>query len=101
MFDPRFKSMWLVTTFLGDENVVAIVVEYDKKLLLHLLTKAIKLLMHTNVEEVENLQSKGNSKDLFKTTSTNANTYMDLVSRELFGFHRVSIDAENDKCVLF
>lgn len=31
MFDPRFKSMWLVTTFLGDENVVAIVVEYDKK----------------------------------------------------------------------
>ncbi len=31
MFDPRFKSMWLVTTFLGDENVVAIVVEYDIK----------------------------------------------------------------------
>ncbi len=31
MFDPRFKSMWLITTFLGDENVVAIVVEYDIK----------------------------------------------------------------------
>lgn len=57
--------------------------------------------MPTNVEEVEDLQSKGNSKDIFKTTSTNANTYMDLVSRKLFGFHRYSIDAENYKCVLF
>lgn len=53
--------------------------------------------MPTNVEEVEDLQSKGNSKDIFKTTST----YMDLVSRKLFGFHRYSIDAENYKCVLF
>jgi hypothetical protein len=100
MFDPRFKSMWLITTFLGDENVVVIVVEYDKKFLLHLLTKVTKLLMPTNVEKVEDLQSKGNSKDLFKTTSTNANTYMDLVSRELFGFHQYSIDVENYKCVL-
>ncbi len=92
--------MWLITTFLGDENVVVIVVEYDKKFLLHLLTKVTKLLMPTNVEKVEDLQSKGNSKDLFKTTSTNANTYMDLVSRELFGFHQYSIDVENYKCVL-
>ncbi len=71
-----------------------------KKFLLHLLTKVTKLLMPTNVEKVEDLQSKGNSKDLFKTTSTNANTYMDLVSRELFGFHQYSIDVENYKCVL-
>jgi hypothetical protein len=40
MFDPRFKSMWLITTFLGDENVVVIVVEYDKKILIAFTNKS-------------------------------------------------------------
>jgi hypothetical protein len=34
MFDPRFKNMRLVTTFLGHENAIAIVSEYDQKFLL-------------------------------------------------------------------
>jgi hypothetical protein len=56
--------------------------------------------MPINVEEVEDLQSKGNIENLFKTMSTNANTYMGLVSRKLFGFHQYSIDVEHYKCVL-
>jgi hypothetical protein len=43
--------MQLVTTYLGHENVVAIIVEYDEELLLHLLIKVIKLLMCTSVIE--------------------------------------------------
>lgn len=43
--------MQLVTTYLGHENVVAIIVEYDEELLLHLLMKVIKLLMCTSVIE--------------------------------------------------
>jgi hypothetical protein len=30
MFDPRFKSMKLITNFWGHENVVVIIVEYDQ-----------------------------------------------------------------------
>jgi hypothetical protein len=41
--------MQLVTTYLGHENVVAIIVEYDEELLLHLLIEVVKLLMCTSV----------------------------------------------------
>jgi hypothetical protein len=51
MFDLSFKSMLLVITFLGRENVATIVVKYDQRLLLPLLTKATKLLMHANVKK--------------------------------------------------
>jgi hypothetical protein len=43
--------MQLVTTYLGHENVVAIIVEYDEELLLHLLIEVVKLLMCTSVIE--------------------------------------------------
>ncbi len=44
IFDPRFKSIWLVTAFLGCENVI--VVDYNRELILPLLIKANKMLMH-------------------------------------------------------
>jgi hypothetical protein len=69
---------------LGHENATAMVVEYDKKLLLPLLMMANKLLMLDKVEEACNLHSQVDSKGLFHTTITN--TYMDIVSRELVGF---------------
>ncbi len=50
MFDLSFKSMRLVTTFLGRKNVATIVVKYDQRLLLPLITKATKLLMHVNIK---------------------------------------------------
>jgi len=48
--------MHLVITYLGNENVIAIVVECDEKLLLPLLMEWNKLLILANVEVVENLQ---------------------------------------------
>jgi hypothetical protein len=47
--------MQLVTTYLGHENVVAIVVEYDEELLLPLSIKVVKLLMLTNAIELVDL----------------------------------------------
>jgi hypothetical protein len=41
MFDLKFKNVWLVTMFLGCENVV-VVVEYDEKLLFFLLMELNK-----------------------------------------------------------
>jgi len=46
----------LVITYLGLENAtIVVVVEYDKKLL-SLLMEVNKLLMFTNVEEIEECQ---------------------------------------------
>jgi len=55
MLDPRFKNMKFNTVFLGRENVVVIVVEYDQHIMLLLLTKTIKLLMLANVEAIKDL----------------------------------------------
>ncbi len=58
-----------------------------KNFLFPLLTKIVKLLMFVSVEEIEDLQSQIHVKDLLHTITTNANTYMDLVSKEFVGFH--------------
>jgi hypothetical protein len=55
MFNQRFKNMRLVTTFLGHENAIAIVFEYDQNFLLPLLTKVTKLLMRANVKKTKDL----------------------------------------------
>jgi len=74
MFDPRCKNMWLVAAFLDLKIVIAIIVNYDQKLLLSLLTKGTKLLMRANDKEIKDLQFQGNVEDLFQTTSANVNT---------------------------
>jgi hypothetical protein len=47
--------MRLVTTFLGHENAIAIVSEYDQKFLLPWLTKVTKLFMQANVKKTKDL----------------------------------------------
>jgi hypothetical protein len=64
----------LVITYLGLENATIVVVEYDEKLL-HLLMEVNKLLMLTNVEEIEECQFQVNVEVLFHTITTNANIY--------------------------
>ncbi len=49
----HLKSMQLAITYLGYENATIIIVEYYEKLFLPLFTKASKLLMSINVEEIE------------------------------------------------
>lgn len=57
--------------------------------------------MHASIEEVEDPQFQVHAKNMFHTTTINANTYMDLVLRESIGFYQYPIDIENFKYVLF
>jgi len=83
MLPLMFKNMQLVTTYLGCENVVV----YHEKLLLLLLIEVTKLLMHVSIEKVEDLQTQVHVKNMFHTTTINADTYKDLVSRGPIGFY--------------
>jgi hypothetical protein len=80
ILDSRFKSMQLVTMYLGWENAISLVVEYDDEVLLPLLVKVAKLLMPSSGAEFEDLGTQVNSKDLFFTTTMNVDSYKDLVS---------------------
>jgi hypothetical protein len=58
MYDPRFKTMLLVTMYVGCEIIIVVIVKYDKNLLLPLLMEANKLLMLDRVETTCNLHSQ-------------------------------------------
>jgi len=45
MLNPRFKSMCLVTSYVGHENATKLVIGYDPQLLLSLLVEFHKSLM--------------------------------------------------------
>ncbi len=80
MFDPRSKSMHLVTMFLGRENITIIIVKYDENLLLPLLMEANKLLLLDTVEKKFDLHSQVDVEGLFHTTTTTTlDTYMDII----------------------
>jgi hypothetical protein len=59
MIDSHFQNM-LITMYLGQENVVALIVEYDDELLLTFLSEAAKLLMLSSGVEFENLATQVN-----------------------------------------
>jgi len=53
MLDPCFKSMLLVTMYLGWEIVAILVAKYDEKLFLPLLIEVAKLLMFSHGEKMK------------------------------------------------
>jgi hypothetical protein len=103
MSDPRFKTLHLVSSFIGCEQGKAIVEEYDKKSLfpmflkyfyhLHPLVEFEWGVLDEKVKEDKNL-------DIFEmTTSTNEPTTK-LVNRELLIFKHYQVDVKDIKCRL-
>jgi hypothetical protein len=70
--------MQLVTTYIGRENVIALVAKYEVELFLPLLTKVAKLLMLSNGAKFENIETQMYSKKLFSTTTTIVGTLTTL-----------------------
>ncbi len=94
LFDPRFKKMRLITMFLGHENVVIVVVEYDERLLFHLLIEANKLLMLDKVEEAFDLHSQMDFEGLFhSTTITHTHTHTHIHGHHVKGAYWISISS--------
>jgi hypothetical protein len=85
MFDPKFKTIKLVTMYLGCEIVTIVVVKYDEFFLLLLSMEVNKLLMPNKVEMAFGLDSQIDCKGPFHTTTTTINTHKNIVSRELVG----------------
>jgi hypothetical protein len=56
--------------------------------------------MPSSGTKFENLVTQVNSENLVHTTTMSADTYRDLVSRELIGYCQYLVDADNCKCAL-
>ncbi len=66
MLDPGYKSMCLMTSYLGHEVATSQVLNYDEKLLLPLLLEAYKGLMPNKINYIDDeFDSLVDSLDLF------------------------------------
>jgi hypothetical protein len=89
-----------VTTYLGGEIATTLVVDYDEELSLPLSLEAYKGLMPSRYtclydESTSSVDFQG----FFQQSNTSANTYKDIVTRELGGFCHYPINGKHCKCV--
>jgi len=102
MLDPGFKSFHLVSSFVGQEEGVNIVDEYDRRTLyptllkcyhhLHPLTKSIGCVDQTSDED--------SSLDIFQQTTSTSGPSKELVTKQLLIFIRYQVYPKDIKCPL-
>jgi hypothetical protein len=102
MLDLRFKSLRLVSSFVGRKEGVNIVDEYDGKTLypmplkcyhhLHLMTKFVGC--------VGQLGDEDSSLDIFQQIACTSEPSKELITRELLIFKHYQMDPKDIKCPL-
>jgi hypothetical protein len=97
MLNPRFKSLCLVSSFVGQKKGVCIVDEYDRRVLkcyhhLHLMIEFVGCVDQTCDEDF-NLNN-------FQWTTSTSEPSKELVTRELLIFKHYQVDPKDIKCPL-
>jgi len=102
ILNPRYKSFHIVFSFVGREQGVALVEEYDRKSSHPMLVKC-----HEHLHPLKRLETNSVDQDIFyqtcnldifvQTTST-SELVEELVKRELLIFRRYQLDVKNIKC---
>jgi hypothetical protein len=100
MVDPKDKFVHIVMIYVGCNNVVALIVEYDQKLLLPSLIEVYKLSMVVIAKELDAFGSWTNNGDFFCAIDITGDTLRDLVSRELYICCQYPIDGDSCNCTL-
>jgi len=100
MLDSTFKSLYLVSSFIGQEESVNVMDEYDTRSLypmllkcyhhLHPITKYIECIDQT-IDEDCNL-------DIFQQIASISELTKELVTRKLFIFKCYQVDPKDIKC---
>jgi malate synthase len=88
MLDSRFKSFMLVSSFIGKNQVVSMVEEYDRWHLLWMLLKCHNVFHHVLEFEivVDQLNDEDFCFDIFKMTIRTTKKIKELMNRELSMF---------------
>jgi hypothetical protein len=102
MLDPRFKSLHLIFSFIGREEGISIVDEYDKRTLYPMLLKCYHHLhpMTKFVECVDEIGDEDSSLDIFQQIACTSEPLKELVIRELLIFKCYQMDPKDIKCHL-
>jgi hypothetical protein len=103
MLNPKFKSLCVISSFVGKEQGVVLVEEYDKKILYLMLVKCHEHL-HPLVRLYKNcvdqdIFEQDCSLDICEQTTPISEPTEELVKKELLVFRRYQLDVKDIKCV--
>ncbi len=104
MLDLMFKSFHIISSFVGKEQGVALVEEYDRKSLYFMLVKSHEHLhplvrLDMNCIDQDIFEHDCNL-DIFEQIASTCELAEELVKRELLGFKRYQLDVKDIKCPL-
>ncbi len=104
MLHPRYKSLHKVSSFVGREQGVVLVEEYDKNSLYPMLFKCqehLHFFMRSKRYFVDhNIFYEDYSLDIFEQTTSTSEQVEKLIKRELLIFKRYQLDVKDIKCPL-
>jgi hypothetical protein len=89
MLNPRFKSLHLVSLFVGHEQGISIVEEYDQNSLQPMRLKCyhhLHPMEDCDVESTEHRSYEDNNLDIFEMTANTSEPMIELVIKELLIF---------------
>jgi hypothetical protein len=99
MFDLRFK---IISSFVGREQGVALVEEYDRKSLYLMLVKChehLHPLVRLDTNSInQNIFEHNYNLNIFEQTANTNEPAEELVKMELLVFRRYQLDAKDIKC---
>jgi hypothetical protein len=104
MLNPKFKSLRLVSSFVGREQGVILVEEYERKSLCLILVKCHEHLhplvrLNRNYAN-QNIFEQDYNLDIFEQIASKIELIEKLVKRELLVFRRYQLDVKDIKCHL-
>jgi hypothetical protein len=104
MLDPRFKSLCIISSFVGREQGVVLVEEYDRKSLYPMLVKCHEHLhplvrLDRNCAD-ESIFEHDYNLDIFEQTTSTNEPIKKLVKRVLLVFKRYQLDVKDIKYLL-
>jgi hypothetical protein len=104
MLDSKYKSLCILFSFVGKEQGVAFVEEYDRKSLYPMLVKCHEHLhplvkLETNSID-HNIFDQDCSLDIFEQIGSTSESVEELVKREFLIFRRYQLDVKDIKCPL-
>jgi hypothetical protein len=102
MLDPGFKSLCLVSSFVGQKEGVNIVDEYDRKTLYPMLLKCYHHLhlMTESIGCVDQIGDEDFSLDIIQQIASTSEPSKELITRELLIFKHYQVDPKDIKCPL-
>jgi hypothetical protein len=84
----------MIFSFVGKEQSVALVEEYDKKILYLMLVKC-----HEHLHPLVKLDRNCVDQDIFEQITSTSELTKKLVKKELLVFRRYQLDVKNIKCI--